>query len=517
MRNRFSILALLLLTVAAAWGQPKARRAFLLINSEYKNVAPLNVDAAALEELKSALIAAKFEIREERNLSQEKLAKEIEPQVVASVKQGEVLLFYYFGYAIQASGDNFLIPVDFDPKKTDPVPFRARSLTGFMQLLDEKQIGLKMILIDATAQSNELLARATGAGLAIPDLTDIREIAYLSSTAQNAVPVPTTDAERSIFPKQVASLLKKPGTTLVELLAGTQSQVAAESKKFNPFYLTQVTQPFRFTDPPPPPPVKVAPPPKPVDEFITKDRVNAKDRQPYIFIPAGKFMMGCVPGDNKCENHEKPQHEVTISTAFWMGESEVTVEAYQRFTDTATPKRKMPSAPLDNKGWRQTNLPIVNASPEDADAFCKWVGGRLPTEAEWEYAARGGKANEIVPLNAENARDKANFYGKQGNDRFEFVAPVKQFDPNPFGLFDMSGNLWEYTSDYYSPTYFAESPKVDPKGPESGKERVIRGGSWNSDPKQHLRVSFRNKGNGGNIVGFRCILPDSPETRKQLR
>jgi formylglycine-generating enzyme required for sulfatase activity len=120
-------------------------------------------------------------------------------------------------------------------------------------------------------------------------------------------------------------------------------------------------------------------------------------------------------------------------------------------------------------------------------------------------------------LNAETARDKANFSGKQGNDRFEQVAPVKQFDPNGFGLFDMSGNLWEFTSDVYSKTYFAESPKEDPTGPSSGKERVVRGGSWFSDPTQHLRISFRNKGNGGNIVGFRCVLPDSEETRKLLR
>jgi formylglycine-generating enzyme required for sulfatase activity len=227
--------------------------------------------------------------------------------------------------------------------------------------------------------------------------------------------------------------------------------------------------------------------------------------------------MGCVQGDTKCEEHEKPQHEVTISKAFWMGETEVQVEAYKRFVETSTPKRRMPAAPLDRKGWEQTNLPMANMSHEDAEAFCKFAGGRLPTEAEWEYAARGGKANEIVPMNAETARDKANFTGKQGNDRFDFSAPVRQFDPNGFGLFDMSGNLWEFTADFYSASYFRESPKNDPAGPATGKEWVSRGGSWDSDPAKHLRISFRNKGKGGIIVGFRCVLPDSPETRKLLR
>ena len=512
MRTALSIFNLLWLPLAM--GQAPSRQAFLLINSEYQSVPPLSVNDAGLNELKAALVAANFAVREERNLTQDKLAKDLDRLLLAAVKPGDTLLFYYFGYAMQANGDNFLVPIDFDPKKTGPVQYRARSLTGFMQILDEKQIGLKMILIDATTQATDLLAIATGPGLALPDLTDIREIAYLSSTAMNAVPLPLSATESGLFTKHVSALIRKPGTTLVELLTGAQSQVAAESKNLNPFYLTQSTQPFRFTEPPPPP--KVAPV-KAVDEFISKDRVNSRDRQPYVFIPAGKFLMGCASGDNKCEDHEKPQHEVTITKAFWMGETEVQVEAYQKFADTATPKRKMPRAPLDRKGWNQTNLPMANMSPADAEAFCNWAGGRLPTEAEWEYAARGGKANEIVPLNAETARDKANFHGKQGNDRFDFVAPVRQFDPNGFGLFDLSGNLWEITSDYYSKTYFAESAKEDPKGPASGKEWVVRGGSWNSDPKLHLRISFRNKGPGGEIVGFRCVLPDSEETRKLLR
>jgi formylglycine-generating enzyme required for sulfatase activity len=516
MRTALSILVFLYGSLLTLSGQTPARQAFFLINADYQSVPPLKVQSAALEELKTALINAKFEVREERNFTQERLAKDLDRLLLSKLKAGDTLLFYYFGYAIQSSGDNFLVPVDFDPKKTDPVSFRARSLTGFLQLLDEKQIGLKMVLIDATAQATDLLQRATGTGLALPDLTDIKEIAYLSSAAINAPPIPLSDAERASFPRQLSALIRKPGTTPLELLAGTQSQVATETKKLNPFFLTQTTQSFRFTAPPPPPPPKIIEV-KAADEFTSKPRVNTRDRQQDVFLPAGKFLMGCAQGDTKCEDNEKPQHEVTISKAFWMGETEAQVEAFLKFVETSSPKRKMPSAPLDRKKWDQTDLPMANMSPDDADSYCKWAGGRLPTEAEWEYAARGGKANEVVPMNAENAREKANFSGKQGNDRYEFSAPVRKFDPNGFGLFDMSGNVWEMVSDYYSSSYFGESPKVDPMGPASGKERVVRGGSWNSDPAKHLRISFRNKGNGGNIVGFRCILPDSEETRKQLR
>jgi len=514
MRKVFPIFSLLLLPLPLTLGQSPSRHAFLLINAEYRNVRPLTVNSTALDELKAALRIANFEVREERNLTQERLAKDLDPMLLSGLNPGDTLLFYYFGYAIQANGDNFLVPVDIDPKTTGAVSFRARSLTAIMQTLDEKQVGLKMILIDATMQATELLGSVGGTGLAEPDFGDIREIAFLSSTAKNSVPNTFTDPERALFAKHVAALIRKPGTTLVDLLNGTQSAVAAASPKLNPYYTTQAAQPFRFTDPPPPP--KIAPM-KPSDEFITKPHVNTRDRQSYVFIPAGKFMMGCVPGDTKCEDHEKPQHEVTIGKAFWMGETEVQVEAFLKLVEASNPKRKMPQAPLDRKKWDQTDLPMANMSPEDAEAFCKWAGGRLPTEAEWEYAARGGKANEIVPMNAENAREKANFSGKQGNDRYEFSAPVKKFDPNGYGLFDMSGNVWEVVSDFYSGTYFAESGKVDPAGPAAGKDRVVRGGSWNSDPAKHLRISFRNKGGGGNIVGFRCVLPDSEETRKLLR
>lgn len=500
--------------VQSAVAQSPVRRAFILVNTAYQNVAPVQPDEPSLAALKSALTAAKFDIREERNFTQERLAKDIETAYLGTLKPREVFLFYYFGYAIQFNGDNFIVPVDFDPRNPDPVHFRARSLTGFFQFLDERKLGLKLVMIDAPMQSNDLLSRATGPGLALPNLTDIAEIAYLSSTAPNVVPVPFTPVERGLFARQAAALIQKPGTSLVELLTGTQSQVLTQNPRQSPFYLTQVTAPFLFSDPPPPPPVK---PVKPVDTFISRNRVNSRDRQAYVYIPSGKFQMGCAAGDNRCEDHEKPQHEVVISKAMWMGETEVTVEAYQRFADSSTPKKRMPRAPVEHEGWRVGNKPMAAMSFEDAQAFCQFAGGRLPTEAEWEYAARGGKANEIVPMNAENARDKANFSGKQGNDRFDEVAPVKQFDPNGFGLFDMSGNLWEFTSDYYSKTYFSESPKEDPKGPTSGKERAVRGGSWFSDPAQHLRISFRNKGNGGNIVGFRCVLEDNEETRKLLR
>jgi formylglycine-generating enzyme required for sulfatase activity len=160
----------------------------------------------------------------------------------------------------------------------------------------------------------------------------------------------------------------------------------------------------------------------------------------------------------------------------------------------------------------------VNVRWEEADAYCKWAGGRLPTEAEWEFAARGGMTNEVFPMNSENSRDKANFDGKSGNDTYDAVAPVRKFDPNPFGLYDMAGNVWEWVSDWFSPQYYSAASITDPQGPASGKEHVVRGGSWDSNAKEHLRLSFRMAParSYAPSVGFRCVIEENPENRQFL-
>ena len=149
---------------------------------------------------------------------------------------------------------------------------------------------------------------------------------------------------------------------------------------------------------------------------------------------------------------------------------------------------------------------MVLVSWGDAQKFCEAAGGRLPTEAEWEYAARSGKDDTVYPLNSENSRDKANFYGKQGNDTYEEVAPVHSFDPNGFNVYDMAGNVWEWVSDWYDPNSYKTSSLRNPTGPPRGDYKVVRGGSWGSGPKDlrstdretHL-PSFRGYG-----TGFRC-------------
>jgi formylglycine-generating enzyme required for sulfatase activity len=232
-------------------------------------------------------------------------------------------------------------------------------------------------------------------------------------------------------------------------------------------------------------------------------RENPKDGLKYVWIPPGTFMMGCSPGDSECNDDEKPAHQVTLSKGFWMGQTEVTVAAYKRFA--AAVGRPMPPEPKFfgrpvNPGWGNDAMPIVDVTWDEAQAYCRWVGGRLPTEAEWEYAARGGSTEaRYGPINE--------IAWNSGNGAHE----VAQKPANGFGLYDVLGNVWEWVNDWYDQNYYQNSPSQDPQGPAGGQLRVLRGGSWFGNVwrvgARYIRVSYRagvNPSDWDGGGGFRC-------------
>jgi formylglycine-generating enzyme required for sulfatase activity len=450
-----------------------------------------------------------------------------ESEFLEKIRPGDVCLFYYSGHATQIiDDDDYLLPVDFPPETDKAMEDRAFRLTRLIQDLDQKQASLKILIIEAPRRLATVIKGASGIGLAMPDIRASRgTLVALAAGAGHFILGAANPGEIGLFTRALADRIAKPGLKLPDLFYDAKQEVGRQTgQKQLPDWNDSVLPGGFYFHPPVPVAVSEARLPAPPEVVVkpvyisTGVPTSRKDRLEYVHIPPGSFKMGCVPGDSRCDANEKPQHPVTISHGFWMGRTEVEVSAYQRFVDESNKKRKMPRAIQYNPGWKTTNFPMMMVSWEEASAYCEWAGGRLPTEAEWEYAARGGKDDQVYPLNAGNNRDKANFEGKNGNDKYDWLAPVRSFDENEFNLYDMAGNVWEWVADWYSPTYYKDSPAVDPKGPQSGKEHVKRGGSFESSWKDNLRISVRQPQGSSLLfrVGFRCVLDESERTTQIL-
>lgn len=312
-----------------------------------------------------------------------------------------------------------------------------------------------------------------------------------------------------------------------------------------------------------------------------------------VFIPGGEFCMGSLDptcgGANACSGNDpmrdaRPLHRVYVS-GFFMDQTEVTNRQFEKFVkatgyktvaEIAPSKEEFPNAPAENlvagstvftptpkavplnnflKWWRyekgadwrhpqgpkssikgRSHYPVVQVAYADAEAYAKWAGKRLPTEAEWEFAARGGLSGETYVWGSElmpQGRYMANYWQGQfpvkdtGLDGFAGIAPVAKFPPNRYGLYDMAGNVWEWCSDWYRADYYQQlaarygsnkEPVKNPTGPEKAwdpqeptvAKRVHRGGSFLCSDQYCTRYMVGTRGKGeintaANHLGFRCV------------
>ncbi|HTM03872.1 MAG TPA: SUMF1/EgtB/PvdO family nonheme iron enzyme [Vicinamibacterales bacterium] len=203
-----------------------------------------------------------------------------------------------------------------------------------------------------------------------------------------------------------------------------------------------------------------------------KTQVNPRDGLVYVWIPPGHLVMGCSDGDPSCEADEKPAHAVEIARGFWLARTEATNAAYRKV-----------DGPVSGHNAAEADLPAVGIDWPQARAYCTRIGGRLPTEAEWEYAARGGTSTRYYGTLTAIA-----WYADNSDDR---THPVGMKQPNAFGLYDMLGNVSEWVLDRYYNAYDDTSDPSHPDLPLAGNaSAVVRGGSWVSGA-EGVRVSRR--------------------------
>jgi serine/threonine protein kinase/formylglycine-generating enzyme required for sulfatase activity len=280
---------------------------------------------------------------------------------------------------------------------------------------------------------------------------------------------------------------------------------------------------------------------------------SPKDGLRYVWIPQTWYLMGCASLDERCEPDEKPAHTVGV-TGLWLGVTEVPVAAWRTFVEATMPDSEitvtgsvLPNpidesvlgrqkkgvgwvAPLDPKSPAAPEWPVTQVTWDEAAAYCAWIGGRLPTEAEWEMAARERERRTVFPWgDAEtptgrvasladadlvralrpNRRLQIDLFAAY-SDGFATFSPVDAFPPNALGIAGLPGNAWEWTGDWYGGQFYAESPEENPKGPVDGELRVVRGGSWASVAAE-LRASNRRAlppDTRSPVVGFRCAFDE---------
>ena len=241
--------------------------------------------------------------------------------------------------------------------------------------------------------------------------------------------------------------------------------------------------------------------------------LSGKDGAPMALIPEGLFPMGVPHSARDGGVDERPNHEVFVDS-FYMDIYEVTNGRYLKFvTET---NHRVPLHPSDaSLGlWKGnmmpesvTDLPVINVDWFDADAYCRWAGKRLPTEAEWEKAAKGPNDWRFAWGDVEPTNEHANFNQLAWRGEATLVqVGIYEKGKSPYGIYDVAGNVWEWVSDWYQADYYQHSPTHNPKGPETGKYKAVRSSGWQGETPQ-MRVFTRIKSlptDRNNSTGFRC-------------
>lgn len=225
-----------------------------------------------------------------------------------------------------------------------------------------------------------------------------------------------------------------------------------------------------------------------------------------VLVPAGEFDMGSPMSELKRDDDEA-QHHIKLTKPFYMGKFEVTQLQFRVIMEQNPSKFGGDKLPVDNINWYEACRFLKKLSEKTGVKF------RLPTEAEWEYACRAGTTtafNTGTTIDSDLANYEAEEVYADGitGTSLDSTCEVGKFKPNAFGLYDMHGNVWEWCSDYYDENYYKVTPLSDPKGPQKGDGKVLRGGAWNEPPAKCRSADRNHRGEKANqpVIGFRVVM-----------
>jgi len=230
-----------------------------------------------------------------------------------------------------------------------------------------------------------------------------------------------------------------------------------------------------------------------------------------VYVPAGNFLMGSTDLDPLAQSNEKPQHSVFLYT-YWIDKTDVTNAMYALCVKTGTCQASSQSISYTHNSYygnpQYDNYPVIYVDWTDANAYCSWAGARLPTEAEWEKAARGTVGRNYPWGNAAPTCLLANLKPRYKSACVGDTSAVgsNPSGASPYGALDMAGNVWQWVNDWYSETYYGKSPQSNPQGPVNGTYRVLRGGAWSFMESQVSSAArlWLDPTYSFNYFGFRC-------------
>ena len=547
------------------------RWALVIGNSAYgADIGPLPNPVNDATDMAATLQPLGFEVTLVLNATRQQMEEAL-AAFRRQLRPGGVGLFYFAGHGAQVEGTNYLIPIGANVEKATTAQAESMSAEQVLASMTAAGTALNLLILDA-CRNNPFLARwpvQVPRGLAPMQAARGSLIAY--ATAPGAVAA-DGGGRNGTYTKHllrylttpdllVEQMFKRVRVAVEEETGGAQTPWEASSLQGDFAFLpTAETRPSpaAVKEPPrqeqtgtPVAPVAAARPSGPRQPELAPT-ILGKDGAEMVLVPAGEFIMGSAPDDiasllrrNPKANgailkDEIPKHRVFLE-AFYIDKYEVTNARFQQFVQ-ATGYRTQAEregggkirtgaktwAQVPDATWRSPRgkgssiagleaHPVVQVSWHDAKAYCTWAGKRLPTEAEWEKAARGPDGR-LYPWGNEIDGTRANFCDRNCpfewkdaavDDGYRSTAPVGSYEAgkSPYGAYDMAGNVWEWVADWYDAKYYRRSPARNPQGPTSGTQVVLRGGSW-----LYTAPDFRATERAGvppdrrnENIGLRCV------------